>query len=58
MCIITAACVALNVTDFPVVFLDEAFMSTEPASLIPMMKGVGINFLASYQVYSPSTLRL
>jgi superfamily I DNA and/or RNA helicase len=25
--------------DFPVVFLDEASMSTEPASLIPLMKG-------------------
>jgi hypothetical protein len=37
---ITSACVALNVTDFPVVFLDEASMSTEPASLIPIMKGV------------------
>lgn len=36
---ITSACVALNVTDFPVVFLDEASMSTEPASLIPLMKG-------------------
>ncbi|RDB15707.1 Regulator of nonsense transcripts 1 [Hypsizygus marmoreus] len=36
---ITLACVALNVTDFPVVFLDEASMSTEPASLIPVMKG-------------------
>ncbi|RDB23511.1 Regulator of nonsense transcripts 1 [Hypsizygus marmoreus] len=36
---ITSACVALNVTDFPVVFLDEASMSTEPASLIPIMKG-------------------
>lgn len=47
---ITAACVALNVIDFPVVFLDEASMSTEPASLIPLMKGVGTNFLASYQV--------
>ncbi|KAF9526041.1 P-loop containing nucleoside triphosphate hydrolase protein [Crepidotus variabilis] len=36
---ITAACAALNVVDFPVVFLDEASMSTEPASLIPIMKG-------------------
>lgn len=36
---ITSACMALNVTDFPVVFLDEASMSTEPASLIPIMKG-------------------
>ncbi|KAL5520432.1 hypothetical protein ACEPAG_9656 [Sanghuangporus baumii] len=29
----------LGVIDFPVVFLDEASMSTEPASLIPLMKG-------------------
>ncbi|KAJ8093110.1 hypothetical protein PM082_020593 [Marasmius tenuissimus] len=29
----------LNLVDFPVVFLDEASMSTEPASLIPIMKG-------------------
>ncbi|GLB44126.1 putative P-loop containing nucleoside triphosphate hydrolase protein [Lyophyllum shimeji] len=36
---ITSACVALKVIDFPVVFLDEASMSTEPASLIPIMKG-------------------
>uniref|UniRef100_A0A8H8CFX0 P-loop containing nucleoside triphosphate hydrolase protein n=1 Tax=Psilocybe cubensis TaxID=181762 RepID=A0A8H8CFX0_PSICU len=36
---ITTACNALNVVDFPVVFLDEASMSTEPASLIPIMKG-------------------
>ncbi|KAH7882136.1 P-loop containing nucleoside triphosphate hydrolase protein [Phlebopus sp. FC_14] len=36
---ITSASVALNVLDFPVVFLDEASMSTEPASLIPLMKG-------------------
>ncbi|KAJ7783332.1 P-loop containing nucleoside triphosphate hydrolase protein [Mycena metata] len=36
---ITSACHALNVVDFPVVFLDEASMSTEPASLIPIMKG-------------------
>ncbi|KAJ7634774.1 P-loop containing nucleoside triphosphate hydrolase protein [Roridomyces roridus] len=36
---ITSASSALNVVDFPVVFLDEASMSTEPASLIPIMKG-------------------
>ncbi|KAG6856541.1 hypothetical protein H0H87_003360 [Tephrocybe sp. NHM501043] len=36
---ITSACMALKVIDFPVVFLDEASMSTEPASLIPIMKG-------------------
>ncbi|TFY81080.1 hypothetical protein EWM64_g2933 [Hericium alpestre] len=36
---ITSASVALRVIDFPVIFLDEASMSTEPASLIPIMKG-------------------
>ncbi|KAF9553856.1 P-loop containing nucleoside triphosphate hydrolase protein [Agrocybe pediades] len=36
---ISSACYALNVIDFPVVFIDEASMSTEPASLIPLMKG-------------------
>lgn len=36
---ITSASVSLNVLDFPVVFLDEASMSTEPASLIPLMRG-------------------
>ncbi|KAJ7442181.1 P-loop containing nucleoside triphosphate hydrolase protein [Mycena galericulata] len=36
---ITSASASLNVVDFPVVFLDEASMSTEPASLIPIMKG-------------------
>ncbi|KAJ3796484.1 P-loop containing nucleoside triphosphate hydrolase protein [Lentinula aff. detonsa] len=36
---LTSASAALNAIDFPVVFLDEASMSTEPASLIPLMKG-------------------
>ncbi|KAF8512101.1 P-loop containing nucleoside triphosphate hydrolase protein [Hysterangium stoloniferum] len=36
---ITAGSSSLRVIDFPVVFLDEASMSTEPASLIPLMKG-------------------
>ncbi|KAH7911786.1 P-loop containing nucleoside triphosphate hydrolase protein [Hygrophoropsis aurantiaca] len=36
---ITSANVALHAQDFPVVFLDEASMSTEPASLIPLMRG-------------------
>ncbi|KAK7688479.1 hypothetical protein QCA50_008017 [Cerrena zonata] len=36
---VTSASMALNVSDFPVVFVDEASMSTEPASLIPLMKG-------------------
>ncbi|KZS89432.1 P-loop containing nucleoside triphosphate hydrolase protein [Sistotremastrum niveocremeum HHB9708] len=36
---ITSASFALKVMDFPAVFLDEASMSTEPASLIPIMKG-------------------
>lgn len=30
---------SLEVTDFPVVFIDEASMATEPAALIPLMKG-------------------
>ena len=34
--------------DFPVVFLDEASMSTEPASLIPLMKGVSCPMLSRY----------
>ncbi len=29
----------LSVVDFPVVFLDEASMATEPASLMPLVKG-------------------
>lgn len=29
----------LKLVDFPVVFIDEASMSTEPASLIPLMRG-------------------
>ncbi|KAF8885662.1 P-loop containing nucleoside triphosphate hydrolase protein, partial [Infundibulicybe gibba] len=37
---ITSASSELGVMDFPVVFLDEAGMATEPASLIPLMKGV------------------
>ena len=36
-------------TDFPIVFIDEASMSTEPASLIPLMKGVRIFLSLSVQ---------
>ncbi|KAI0790892.1 P-loop containing nucleoside triphosphate hydrolase protein [Abortiporus biennis] len=36
---ITSAARVLNISDFPIVFIDEASMSTEPASLIPLMKG-------------------
>ncbi|KAF7307726.1 hypothetical protein MKEN_01132700 [Mycena kentingensis (nom. inval.)] len=36
---ITSVSSSLSVVDFPIVFLDEASMSTEPASLIPIMKG-------------------
>ena len=39
---IRSATYDLDVVDFPVVFLDEASMSTEPASLIPLMKGVSL----------------
>ena len=37
---IRSASYTLSVIDFPVVFLDEASMSTEPASLVALMKGV------------------
>ena len=40
---ITSAAAALQVIDFPAVFIDEASMSTEPASLIPIMRGVSIS---------------
>jgi hypothetical protein len=36
---VSAASTTFDAVDFPVVFLDEASMSTEPASLIPLMKG-------------------
>ncbi|KAI0687606.1 P-loop containing nucleoside triphosphate hydrolase protein [Cytidiella melzeri] len=36
---ISSAAVALNVVDFPIVLVDEASMSTEPATLVPLMKG-------------------
>lgn len=39
---ITSASIQLNVSDFPIVFIDEASMSTEPATLIPLMKGVRV----------------
>lgn len=42
---ITSASTALNVVDFPIVFIDEASMSTEPASLIPLMKGVSAHIV-------------
>lgn len=37
---LSAGSLTMNAMDFPVVFLDEASMSTEPASLIPLMRGV------------------
>ena len=48
---ISAGARALDVSDFPLVFIDEASMSTEPASLVPLMRGVrslGIAFSCSY----------
>lgn len=36
----------LDAIDFPIVFLDEASMATEPLSLVPLTKGVGFRFLA------------
>lgn len=32
----------LDGIDFPIVFLDEASMATEPLSLVPLMKGVSV----------------
>lgn len=37
--------------DFPVVFLDEASMSTEPAALIPLMKGVRVCQFSSLELF-------
>ena len=45
----------LDVSDFPLVFIDEASMSTEPASLIPLMRGV-CGFLCSLLRASSNTL--
>ncbi|KAK4688511.1 carbonic anhydrase, partial [Tremellales sp. Uapishka_1] len=36
---LSAASSTLKVIDFPMVFLDEASMATEPLSLVPLMKG-------------------
>jgi hypothetical protein len=47
---IGAASSELRNIDFPVVFLDEASMATEPASLIPLMKGVSDGLL--YETWS------
>lgn len=39
-CLSAASTYALKHIDFPIVFLDEASMATEPLSLVPLMKGV------------------
>lgn len=39
-CLSAASTFILRYIDFPMVFLDEASMATEPLSLIPLMKGV------------------
>lgn len=39
-CLSAASQFILKHIDFPIVFLDEASMATEPLSLIPLMKGV------------------
>ena len=39
-CLSAASSYVLRHIDFPIVFLDEASMATEPLSLIPLMKGV------------------
>ncbi|WVO18331.1 hypothetical protein L204_106046 [Cryptococcus depauperatus] len=36
---LSAASATLDVIDFPIVFLDEASMATEPLSLLPLVKG-------------------
>ncbi|KIY63188.1 P-loop containing nucleoside triphosphate hydrolase protein [Cylindrobasidium torrendii FP15055 ss-10] len=36
---ISAGSPLLSIADFPLVFLDEASMSTEPSSLVPLVKG-------------------
>ncbi|KAL0952306.1 hypothetical protein HGRIS_006594 [Hohenbuehelia grisea] len=51
---ISSACVALKAIDFPAVFLDEASMSTEPASLIPLMKGAEhVAFIGDHKQLPP-----
>jgi len=47
---IKSATTALNVCDFPILFIDEASMSTEPATLIPIMKGVSRFLLNTFWV--------
>jgi superfamily I DNA and/or RNA helicase len=44
--------------DFPAVFLDEASMSTEPASLIPLMLGVRYTPPFTSVTFAPTNLRL
>ena len=39
-CLSAAGTYSLKHIDFPMVFLDEASMATEPLSLVPLMKGV------------------
>jgi superfamily I DNA and/or RNA helicase len=51
---ISAASNTLTAIDFPVVFLDEASMSTEPASLIPLMKGAQhVAFIGDHKQLPP-----
>ena len=42
-CLSAASSYILKNIDFPMVFLDEASMATEPLSLVPLIKGVSIS---------------
>ena len=46
----------LDCVDFPIVFIDEASMSTEPATLIPLMKGVRLHMTSIYAGISADCL--
>ena len=43
-CLSAASTYVLKHIDFPIVFLDEASMATEPLSLVPLMKGVSTDY--------------
>lgn len=42
---IKAASSELDVIDFPIVLIDDASRATEPASLVPLMKGVSYTYI-------------
>ncbi|KDE03496.1 hypothetical protein MVLG_06009 [Microbotryum lychnidis-dioicae p1A1 Lamole] len=47
----------MSMTDFPIVFLDEAAMCTEPVSLIPLMKGAQHVCLIGDQKQLPAVVK-